>query len=366
MTIVALRATMPNREWAADIIRQWRWRTSMLAGLVGLATLVFSGYPLLYGTDLAAKEVFRVLAFNVLQFGFPLIFAVGMADRSIDAGAWPLVAYSIAVISTGLAGVWPIAALLSPVLRSDVPWSISDDVQLVTASMVSHGILVGAYAKWRGERRARERLQAVERERASEQRRVNTSRLLALQAKVEPQLLFDALGRIGAALADDDDDGIADRRLAELIGLLRAMQPSLRGFASTLERELALIQAHARVAGEPGLLPERLAFDVTEDAARARLAPLVLLPLLRWLAMMRPAGWNVVASRVDGRLLIEGRARDGGPAEPLAEVLPSPVVDTARQRLIAVHGPGASLRVDAAAAGFLLEVDTDHDPHPDR
>ncbi len=347
MTAAALRR---SPRWTAAILGAWRWRTSALAVAIGLATLAFNGTPLAWPLG-SAENYVRTALFNMLQFGFPLVFLVQLADRATDAGARPLLAYAAAVIGTGLAGVWPLAILLRPVVGiPGLQWGPDDDVRLMVGTLPFHGLCVGAYAKWRGERLARERLQAVERARAEEQRRLDTSRLLALQSKVEPQLLFDALARIDAALAGDDD--LADQRLADLIALLRALQPSLRDAATTLERELALILAHARVTGEAGLGPGRLAFEMGDGAAQARLAPVVLLPLLRWLTAARPAGWRVRADADGGRLCIEARA-DGG--EAAAAPLP-PLVDELRGRLVAVHGPGARLLVDPRLAHLWLDT----------
>jgi hypothetical protein len=363
---LATHVTGRIRFWprALDIVHRWRWRQSALAVLVGAGTLVYNGTPLAYWSDPSIREVIRVALFNILQFGFPLIFTVQMADRAIDGGARPLRSYATAVVATGLAGVWPLAILLRPFLDSGVPWGVDDDVRLMLSSLPFHGLCVGAYAKWRGERIARARLHAVERERATGQRRLDTSRLLALQAKVEPQLLFDALGRIDAALIDDAE--VAERRLADLIGLLRAMQPGLRDRASTLGRELALIEAHARVAAEPGRETGRLALEVSPDAARSSFAPLVLLPLMRWLVAVRPARWRLEAAVSGGRLQVDLALLGSSAPEPAASSSqPSPLAEL-RERLVAVHGPDARLLANDSLTRLQIEVDAEHDAHSHR
>lgn len=212
----------------------------------------------------------------------------------------------------------------------------------------------------------RERLQASERERAAAQQQLSVSRLLALQARVEPQLLFDTLARIDAALAEENDDGRADRRLADLIGLLRAMQPSAHARASTLAREVALIEAYARVSAEVGLQPGWLSFDITPDAARAAFAPLVLLPLMRRLAAVPTWRWHVAATRDAARLHIAVIAPGAGPAS-FAAAMQGIDLDELRQRLVAVHGPGATMQLDAHGEPRLaLELDARDDAHPDR
>ncbi len=349
--------------WARDVVRHWGWRTSVLAVLIGAATLFDAGVPLSYPLGNTLAYLFALL-YNVLQFGFPLIFAIQMADRAVDHGVPALWAYSIAVVVTGQVGVWIVARLLWPVLGKAAWWGLDDDVAMIFTNLPFHGLCVGAYAFWRGERAARERLLAAERDRAIAQRRIITSRLLALQARVEPQLLFDALGRIDAAL--DSEDGLADRRLADLIDLLRAMQPAIRQHASTLTRELALVAAHARVSGAPGLQPDLLHVVVADAAAHVRLAPLVLLPLLRWLTTPNASGWRVEAAVTGGRLSIEATTMDGGTPTCFAPTPQPADIDEWRQRLVAVHGSSAELRVDSEVPRLWLEVDAEYDAHPDR
>ena len=50
---------------------------------------------------------------------------------------------------------------------------------------------------------------------------LESARLLALRARVDPQLLFDTLGRVEAQLATGDPR--AEHELAELIALLRRL-----------------------------------------------------------------------------------------------------------------------------------------------
>lgn len=140
------------------------------------------------------------------------------------------------------------------------------------------GLLFAAYC------RVREREQDVLRAareaelvRADAQREVVASRLKVLQARVEPEFLFDALADVRAAYLVDP--AAAEALLDHLITYLRAALPQMRGGASTLGREAALVEAYLRLV--PASRERRLAIHVSvpPDLADDDFPPMVLLPL---------------------------------------------------------------------------------------
>ena len=84
---------------ARDVLRGWTWSTSALALLVGAVTLIAMGTPL--APSFGERKYVVPLAYNVLQFGFPLVFAVRLADRAVDRGARVAWAYGAAVLGVG-------------------------------------------------------------------------------------------------------------------------------------------------------------------------------------------------------------------------------------------------------------------------
>ena len=126
-----------------------------------------------------------------------------------------------------------------------------------------------AYMHWRREREARHRLTVAEVDRARQAQLVQTSKLLALQARIEPQFLFDALGRVRDAL--DRSVDVAEQRLADLITLLRSLQPATDATASSLGREFALVHAFGRAADLPAdrSAPFSAAFSAVFSAVRS-------------------------------------------------------------------------------------------------
>jgi hypothetical protein len=336
-----------------------RPRDLLVGFAIGAACLLYMGAPL--SPDGWRRDWTVPLVYNVLQFGLPLVPALRVADAAVDRGARPLAAYGAAVLAVVIAGVWLIAPLLLPLLGGDPGWTLVNDLWLATGIGVLLGFGTAGYARWRGTQRALARGRSAEAARAARERELQAARLLALQARIEPELLFDALGRVGRRLSAGDDAG-ADALLADTIAMLRALLPRAGGGASNLGRELALVQAQARVGGDTALQPPALQLDVDAAAARAVFAPTVLPALLRRLAGAH-AGWTLRARCVDGRLQVAVRA---SPPDAVAEAALDAVdLPALIAPLRAVHGPSASV---ARARPATLQLDLPHadDPGADR
>lgn len=140
------------------------------------------------------------------------------------------------------------------------------------------GLLFAAYCQTRDREIATIRAaRAAELERADAQRNIMASRLQVLQARVEPELLFDALGDVRRAYLRDPE--AADALLDDLIAYLRAALPQMRGGTSTLLREATLAEAYLRVA--PAGRSGNLVVDVrvADEVGALPFPPMVLLPL---------------------------------------------------------------------------------------
>jgi hypothetical protein len=333
---------MKPMRWFTESLREWSWRHTGLGLLVGTLTLSNMGGFLAFPDDF---PWLRSWVYNIVQFGFPLILALRIADRAVADGAARSLAYGTAVVGTLALGVWVIGPLLSPLIGGDPEWDTRQDVMLFCRMLLPCAIATVAYAHWRRERDTLARLQSAEVERAQQAQLVESARLLTLQARVEPQFLFDTLQRV-RNLIDASADA-AQSRLDDLIALLRAMQPATGATASTVAREFALVQAYGRASEAGALSPPRLALETTDEVADARLAPLVLLPALRRLAGDAPdAQWQVRAERLGERLhlLIAPRAA----LQRARAGLQSFDGAAARARLAAVHGEETALAVDFA------------------
>jgi hypothetical protein len=129
------------------------------------------------------------------------------------------------------------------------------------------------------------------------------ARLATLQAQVEPALLFQALVGIQQAYAEHEPE--AGARIERLIHHLRLALPRLREREQALANEVDLIRSYLEVMQD--LDGHALHFEA--DAARLKLPPMLLLPLVQRAVRLGPPtrGWL----QVRGRSLVLGFDRPG-------------------------------------------------------
>ena len=166
-------------------------------------------------------------------------------------------------------------------------------------------------------------LRNVQLERAKLARRTFESRLQAMQARVEPQFLFDTLAHVEALYETDAD--AAERMLDDLIVFLRKALPSLHESTSTVDAELSLARAWLDITKVR--LDGRLQFAVTapEDAAGIRMPPMLLLPLLE------RAAEPMTRSGLPKLIEISRASRTTACALPLPRRIPAPTIGARRR-----------------------------------
>jgi hypothetical protein len=122
------------------------------------------------------------------------------------------------------------------------------------------------------------RLAAAQRaQREARRRRVQID-LQAVQARIDPGLLFGILDAV--RLAYTTDPARAERLLDELIAFLRACLPHLRTHASSVSREAELARAYTQLLSRAQAGGWSMALDVSTAAMHARFPPGALLPLV--------------------------------------------------------------------------------------
>jgi hypothetical protein len=109
-------------------------------------------------------------------------------------------------------------------------------------------------------------------------RRIVQARLQELQARIDPQILFEMLDTLRRLY--ECDAARAERFLDELINFLRAALPRLRTAWSSLLREVELARSFVRLHALADATRLALTIDIAPDAMHARFPPGVLLPLL--------------------------------------------------------------------------------------
>ena len=186
----------------------------------------------------------------------------------------------------------------------------------------------------RAQEEAAARLAAAQAEQHEARRRLGQARLQAVQARIDPQLLFDMLEAVRRAY--EDDASRAERLLDELASFLRAALPRLRSTSSTVLREARLAHAYAQLRTLTGATDIRMRLDVSDDVVDARFPPGVLLPLLDDALRARAGACELTATRCAG----ECRLVLTLPSRPL-----NAAVDRVRSLLADLYGPAAELRV---------------------
>jgi LytS/YehU family sensor histidine kinase len=232
-----------------------------------------------------------------------IMLATLVADELVAHGGRRLPAYTSAVVIGCAAGAlvqWAMHRWLHVQTNNDFT-NVLRDVQLSQIPMVFFeyliwgSIIVFIYVNRRTALLAIARMNAAQVERAEAQRRTLESRLQALQARIEPEFLFNTLARVRNL--HDRDPVAGSRMLGDLIVYLRAALPQLRESTSTLEQELKLVGSYLSILRASLGKPLRLEVDVSAGLA-VRVPPMLLLPLIHD---------ALIASRYDDALRITAR-----------------------------------------------------------
>jgi hypothetical protein len=363
------------RAWAARAWHRMGWRHVLLALLIELARN--SVHPLggiffppveLPGWD----PVVPFLNGGWVGSGIPTVFCVLVADEAFDDGVAPLRAYGLALVAmvaivplasrlyqefTGLLGANSYALGRGEGVAQFVWWS------LVMLYEVGFGLAI--YAYWRVTQRTMRQAQAAETERVLNEQRVQTAQLLALQSRVDPQLLFDALVRVGALHRNEPQ--AADALLSDLIALLRSLHPRAVADHSTAQREFALVEAWLRVTRSAGRDGVRVRTQMAPDARPAGLAPMLVLPLLRSVLALPHAteGEWLLGARVAGPRLVVTLQSNAGGDNDLEGVLAHAELSSLHDRIGRLFGQAATLTLSLRPRCITLDLPLLHEEYPD-
>lgn len=181
-------------------------------------------------------------------------------------------------------------------------------------------MIVGGLEMHAQGRRQAEAAQALLQEHGQLRRHALASRLAALQAQVEPGLLFDALVSVEQAYARQDAE--ASARLERLIRHLRVALPRLRDAGATLGSEAELIASYLDLLRDLNGHPPRFDCELGPRGATP-LPPMLLLPLVqRALRLGQPTRcWLQAGERVTLGFDQEGLCSDDADLASLRERL---------------------------------------------
>jgi len=224
----------------------------------------------------------------------PTIFAAMVADEASDAGVAPFITYG---------GALAACAALLPVVDAGFASLVGLSTSvggfswfLFIQLFLTGGFFMAAWAYWHVSSRDLVLTQTAEAERVRDQQQLFNARLLTLQARVEPQLLFDTLSRVRATHLLDNRS--ADTLLADMITLLRAMLPTANRPTSTVEREFGLAAAWLRVQRPLGRGAD-VRFGSPDETRGAEIGPMLVLPMLRTVidgAAAQSGSWHLDAA----------------------------------------------------------------------
>jgi hypothetical protein len=169
-------------------------------------------------------------------------------------------------------------------------------------------------------RRQDQAAQDLLREHSQLRRHALASRLAALQAQVDPALLFDAL--VAVEQAYGRRDASASARLERLIRHLRVALPRLRDSGATLGSEAELIASYLDLLRDLNGQPPEFSCELGSRGATA-LPPMLLLPLVqRALRLGHPRRcWLKVDERITLGFDQEGLCSDDADLASLRERL---------------------------------------------
>jgi len=298
-------------------------------------------------------------AFFVEQLGaFILMFGLVATDRITGGDPRRRAAYAGAVVVTATLYA-PLLTLIE--LASEFAWIefVKGSLYAFFEWLVLGGVATFIYVDRRRALAAMARMRTAEIERARAAKRTLESQLQAMQARVEPQFLFNTLGQVRDLYRASAERG--ERMLDELIAYLRAAMPRMRDTSSTVGQEIDLVRAYLGIVTLR--LGERLAFDIEPPgkAADARMPPMMLLPLVD-----HAIAHGLADPRSTGSIRIRTGLTDDKVRLEIADsgvgFLPGSGDDGIagiRERLSALYGNEASLdlrRRGARATEAVLEI----------
>ncbi len=315
-------------------------------------------------TDVAVADQIRA---------FILLIAVASANRAADEGYPPRNAYVLAALVGCVVGVaasetfeWAWRALFltgpAPAAR---PWLQGNAILYYRPIFdLTNWLLIGSaavffYAGRRAALRTAQRLRTAELERIRRSKLALESRLQAMQARVEPQFLFNTLVHVERLY--ELDAALAARMLDDLIAYLRAAMPLMRDTSSTVAQEFELARAYLDIVRVR--LGERLAvtMETPSGGGDIRMPPMVLLPLIDH-AIVR----GFTPTNAEGAISIRTDVTNGRLRLTITDSGAGFVPETGgeglttiRERLTALYGDKGTLQFrqsDSASSEAVLDI----------
>jgi hypothetical protein len=231
-----------------------------------------------------ASQVLELAAwwlFYGLQFWALLLLAGHVGERLCRHGSAPAAMATWLVLGCVSSG-WVNATtagradmlIEQGVVQSAVTMQLYSFILSLTLSLLYFAHL----GRSRRQEQAVARLVAAQASQRAARRSMVEVRLQAVQARIDPQLLFAMLEAVRVAYLADA--ARAERLLDDLIAFLRACLPRVAEGTSSVSREADLARAYVRLQALVHASDDELLLQVSHEAMHSRFPPGVLLPLL--------------------------------------------------------------------------------------
>ncbi|MCC6193161.1 MAG: histidine kinase [Burkholderiales bacterium] len=289
-------ARQPEKLTARTVLAAWRGITRQQV----LVTFLLACGMFLYRTIVTINvDVAPVIFLGDQLKAFALLLTIVVADRVTGKDPDCRGPYVLALLVAGAVSVPITIFLIWGLIRlaAGVPVRPPGGVGFALNIFFEFAMVAGAVV-WiindrRRAARARARMHAAELQRIAAERRSIESDLQTMQARIEPQFLFNTLAQVKLSYARDHAQG--ERLLDALIAYLRAAMPKMRE-TSTVGQELDLVRAYLSIARLR--MGDRLAFSIDTDArvANSRMPAMILLPLVDHAIAHAPTEWHAAGS----------------------------------------------------------------------
>ena len=205
-------------------------------------------------------------------------------------------------------------------------------------------VLLTLYELLESNHRAGQELHAARMTAVAAQQNLVEGELRAMQARVDPELLFNSLVAIDQGYGQGVEAG--QQRLDGLIRFLRAALPGDFAETATVAREQELVEAYVALSNQRSADAVQLQMRVDPGTGGEQIPSMLLLPLVRW-ALADPSvrSLRVRIGRSGEKLVIEvesdARKDAVAPADEIASV---------RERIAQLYAEGAQLAIGQGRA----------------
>lgn len=358
----ATGAQLHKRSWrVAALLGFGRRHWAMILGFTIGTPLVHALFSIALGETVLVRFLVYEFA-SCFAIGLAALVSAVAADNLLRERLAPAARVVVAVAVAALAGT----LLLQVVgIAVAVPLELERHLTELGKGFASTGyriayefagalrwsmVLVVLYELLEASRRGMDALRAVQTSALAAERDLVEGELRTMQARVDPDLLFDSLLDIDRAYARDLSAGQA--QLDALIHFLRAALPGDGNGGSSVAREQALVDAYVGLLNERGEHCVELEFAVAPTAQHQPMPAMLLLPLVKWALPAGQAGRLVVTieqrpGRLSAVVSSDARGTDTAPRKEIAAV---------RERLRQLYASTATLRVDTLADARRAEL----------